>query len=118
MTQTSLIKLEIIYVGRNENIPSQRPPRNRKFSEFLVSNYNIVPKTPCIAPDRFLARSHLVEVTTAPNNLVTGSIWDSLSQQVWKRFISNQQTERTYITKMMLWKQLYYYIRVNITYIC
>lgn len=96
--------------GRNENTP-QRPPRNRKFTELLTPNYNVMPRTPCIAPDRFLARSHLVEVTTTPNNLVTGSIWDSLSQQVWKKFISCQQTEKTYRTKMMLWKQLYIYIR-------
>jgi len=66
-----------------------------------------------IAPDRFLARSHLVAMTSAPNNLVCGSIWDNLSQEIWSKFISNQQTEATYKKKMMLWKHLYIYIKVK-----
>lgn len=66
-----------------------------------------------IAPDRFLAKSHLVEVTSAPNNIMIGSKWDNLSQQIWAKFLSNQQTEATYRNKMMLWKHLYYYIKVN-----
>lgn len=55
-----------------------------------------------------------MEVTSAPNNVMTGSKWDSLSQQIWSKFISNQQTEATYRNKMMLWKHLYIYIKVNI----
>lgn len=67
-----------------------------------------------VAPaDRFLARSHLIEVTSAPNNLITGSVWDSLSEQIWSKFLSNQQTEATYRNKMMLWKHLYIYIKVK-----
>lgn len=65
------------------------------------------------APDRFLARSHLIEVSSVPNNLVNGSIWDGLSQQIWSKFISNQQTETIYRNKMMLWKYLYIYIKVK-----
>jgi len=68
----------------------------------------------CIAaPDRFLARSHLVQVTSVPNNLVTGSSWDDLSEQVWRKFITHQQTEATYKKKMMLWKHLSTYIKVK-----
>ncbi|CAL1688415.1 unnamed protein product [Lasius platythorax] len=98
--------------GRSESAPSQKFPRNRKFSEILFPTYNPFPGY-IIAPDRFLARSHLVEVTSAPNNVMTGSKWDSLSQQIWSKFISNQQTEATYRNKMMLWKHLYIYIKTQ-----
>ncbi|KYN33281.1 Poly(A) RNA polymerase gld-2 like protein A [Trachymyrmex septentrionalis] len=63
------------------------------------------------APDRFLARSHLVQVTSVPNNLVTGSSWDDLSEQIWRKFIAHQQTETTYRKKMMLWKHLNTYMK-------
>ncbi|XP_018396849.1 PREDICTED: poly(A) RNA polymerase gld-2 homolog A-like [Cyphomyrmex costatus] len=94
--------------GKNENASSQRFSRNRKYSE--VSNYDMFPG--CIAaPDRFLARSHLVQVTSVPNNLVIGSSWDDLSEQIWCKFIAHQQTEVTYRKKMMLWKHLNTYMK-------
>lgn len=96
--------------GRSESAPSQRFSRNRKSSELLPSYNNMFPRY-FIAPDRFLAKSHLVEVTSAPNNIMTGSKWDNLSQQIWTKFLSNQQTETTYRNKMMLWKHLYIYIK-------
>lgn len=99
--------------GRNENAPSQRPPRNRKFTEVILPNYNMYPRCFITPADRFLARSQLIEVTSAPNNLITGSMWDNLSQQIWSKFISNQQTEATYRNKMMLWKHLYVYIKTS-----
>ncbi|KAG5306171.1 GLD2A polymerase, partial [Acromyrmex insinuator] len=96
------------FLGKNENTSSQRFPRNRKYSE--ISNYDMFPG--CIAaPDRFLARSHLVQVTSVPNNLVTGSSWDDLSEQIWRKFIAHQQTETTYRKKMMLWKHLNTYMK-------
>ncbi|XP_012055672.1 PREDICTED: poly(A) RNA polymerase gld-2 homolog A-like [Atta cephalotes] len=94
--------------GKNENASSQRFPRNRKYSE--VSNYDMFPGCTA-APDRFLARSHLVQVTSVPNNLVTGSSWDDLSEQIWRKFIAHQQTETTYRKKMMLWKHLNTYMK-------
>ncbi|XP_072752207.1 poly(A) RNA polymerase gld-2 homolog A [Anoplolepis gracilipes] len=98
--------------GRSESAPSQRNfLRNRKFSEVLVPNYGVVSKYFFTAPDKFLAKSHLAEVTSAPKNIMTGSKWDSLSQQIWLKFISNQQTEATYRNKMKLWKNLYVYIK-------
>ncbi|XP_050448462.1 poly(A) RNA polymerase gld-2 homolog A-like [Cataglyphis hispanica] len=96
--------------GRSESAPCQRFLRNRKFSEVLLPNYNLV-STYIIAPDRFLAKSHMMEVTSAPRNIMTGSKWDNLSQQIWLKFMSNQQTEATYRNKMMLWKHLYIYIK-------
>lgn len=65
------------------------------------------------APDRFLARSHLIEVNYTPADLITGTVWDKLSQDIWKKFITNQQTEIVYRNKMNLWKYLYVLIKVN-----
>lgn len=76
-------------------------------------NYSTFPRYG-IAPDRFLARSHLVEVTRTPDDLLDGSIWDKLSKDVWSKFMLNQQTETVYRNKMMLWRYLYVYIKVCI----
>lgn len=95
--------------GRNSP-PAQRAQRGRKFAGVILPTCNMYPRC-YIAPDRFLARSHLIEVTKTPENLLTGSNWDGLSQDIWKKFMSNQQTETTYRNKMMLWKYLYIYIK-------
>ncbi|KAL0109212.1 hypothetical protein PUN28_014359 [Cardiocondyla obscurior] len=94
---------------KNENGSLQRFSRNRKCLE--VSNYGMFPGS-ITAPDRFLARSHLIQVTSTPNNLVTGSSWDDLSKQVWDKFITHQQTEITYKKKIMLWKHLNALMRI------
>ncbi|XP_033606427.1 poly(A) RNA polymerase gld-2 homolog A-like [Cryptotermes secundus] len=59
-----------------------------------------------IAPDRFLSRSHLVQVTHAPPQLVSGCEWDKLSEGIWNKFMIHQQTEITYRKKILLWKCL------------
>ncbi|KAJ9575960.1 hypothetical protein L9F63_007187 [Diploptera punctata] len=64
-----------------------------------------------IAPDRFLSRAHLMQVTETPSQLTTGSDWDKLSEGIWKKFMKNQQTEETYKNKMLLWKYLYVFIK-------
>lgn len=63
-------------------------------------------------PDRFLARSHLVEVKETPPTLLNNSKWDHLSQNIWNKFISSQQTEETFKQKMRLWRYLYVIIKV------
>ncbi|XP_014249185.1 poly(A) RNA polymerase gld-2 homolog A-like isoform X2 [Cimex lectularius] len=80
------------------NVPSPFPP-NSMFAPFYT------------APDRFLHRAHLMEVKHTPEGLNCGSIWDQLSQAIWKKFITSQQTEETYRRKMGLWKCLYVYIK-------
>ncbi|XP_053948280.1 poly(A) RNA polymerase gld-2 homolog B isoform X1 [Anastrepha ludens] len=62
-------------------------------------------------PDRFLARAHLIEAKEAPSSLLNNSKWDHLSQGVWNKFISSQQTEETYKQKMHLWRFLYIIIK-------
>ncbi|XP_015599027.1 poly(A) RNA polymerase gld-2 homolog A isoform X3 [Cephus cinctus] len=95
--------------GKNSP-PPQRAQRGRRFSGVLLPNYSMFPRY-YIAPDRFLARSHLIQVTHVPKDLLNGSHWDDLSRDVWEKFMSNQQTETTYRNKMMLWKYLYIYIK-------
>lgn len=69
---------------------------------------------PGIAPDRFLARSHLIQVNVTPNELYSHTAWTDLSREIWSKFMANQQTESTYRNKMMLWKYLYIYIKVKL----
>ncbi|XP_046487826.1 poly(A) RNA polymerase gld-2 homolog A isoform X1 [Neodiprion pinetum] len=95
--------------GRNSP-PAQRVQRGRKFAGVVLPTCNMYPRW-YIAPDRFLARSHLIEVTKMPAKLLTGSHWDVLSQDIWEKFMTHQQTEATYRNKMMLWKYLYIYIK-------
>ncbi|XP_012238563.1 poly(A) RNA polymerase gld-2 homolog A-like isoform X2 [Bombus vosnesenskii] len=95
--------------GRNSP-PPQRSPRNKRYMGFLSPNYHVFPRYG-IAPDRFLARSHLVEVTRTPDDLLIGSVWDRLSKEIWSKFMLNQQTEIVYRNKMMLWRYLYVYIK-------
>lgn len=83
---------------------------------FLSPNYHVFPRYG-IAPDRFLARSHLVEVTRTPDDLLIGSVWDRLSKEIWSKFMLNQQTEIVYRNKMMLWRYLYVYIKVIYDYL-
>ncbi|XP_076222957.1 poly(A) RNA polymerase gld-2 homolog A isoform X2 [Nomia melanderi] len=95
--------------GRNSP-PSQRVQRSKKYVGLLSPNYSTFPRYG-IAPDRFLARSHLVEVIRTPDELLSGSIWDNLSKDIWSKFMVNQQTETVYRNKMMLWRYLYIYIK-------
>ncbi|XP_023289019.1 poly(A) RNA polymerase gld-2 homolog B isoform X2 [Orussus abietinus] len=92
--------------------PMQRIQRGKKYSGVVLPTSNVFTRF-YIAPDRFLARSHLIEVTKIPENLITGSIWDDLSKSIWQKFMASQQTETTYRNKMMLWKHLYIYIKSN-----
>ncbi|XP_076635181.1 poly(A) RNA polymerase gld-2 homolog A isoform X1 [Colletes latitarsis] len=97
--------------GRNSP-PPQRLQRSKKYMGLVSPNYSSFP-TCGIAPDRFLARSHLVEVTHTPDELLNGSVWDNLSRDVWAKFMFNQQTETVYRNKMMLWRYLYVYIKTT-----
>ena len=95
--------------GRNSP-PPQRLQRSKKYMGLLPPNYSTFRRYE-IAPDRFLARSHLVEVTRTPDDLLSGSVWDKLSREVWSKFMLNQQTAAVYRNKMMLWRYLYLYIK-------
>ncbi|XP_055606068.1 poly(A) RNA polymerase gld-2 homolog B-like [Uranotaenia lowii] len=62
--------------------------------------------------DRYLARAHLVEMTEPPSELApAGSKWESLSQAVWDKFISTQQTQQKFVVKIQLWRVLFMFVR-------
>ncbi|XP_071449950.1 poly(A) RNA polymerase gld-2 homolog A-like isoform X2 [Hetaerina americana] len=63
------------------------------------------------APERFLSRAHLVNVKCPPMDLQRGGEWDKLSEGIWDKFFSNQQSEETFRKKMLLWKSLYMLIK-------
>lgn len=65
----------------------------------------------CTAPDRFLLRSHLMQIKHIPEELSDGTVWEQLSQSIWKKIVMSQQTEETYKRKMALWKYLYVTIK-------
>ncbi|XP_066994458.1 poly(A) RNA polymerase gld-2 homolog A [Anabrus simplex] len=96
--------------GRHSPPMLHRPQRGRRMNGMLLP----VPQGVApfyTAPDRFLSRAHLMQVTRTPSQLTTGSEWDKLSEGIWTKFIMNQQTEETYKKKMILWKELYLFIR-------
>lgn len=62
--------------------------------------------------DRFLARSHLVELLAPPEDLApAGSKWAALSSAVWDKFAATQQTQHKFVQKIQLWRYLFMCIR-------
>lgn len=51
------------------------------------------------------------EVVDTPNELVMGSEWDSISQQVWDTFKQHQQTNKTFLKKLRLKEKIFRIIR-------
>ncbi|CAH2049002.1 unnamed protein product, partial [Iphiclides podalirius] len=64
-----------------------------------------------IAPERFLNATYPFQVKFTPDDLLNGSKWDTLSQEIWDKFIKSQQTEETFRKKMNLWRYLYITIK-------
>ncbi|XP_041981044.1 poly(A) RNA polymerase gld-2 homolog A-like [Aricia agestis] len=63
------------------------------------------------APDRYLAAHYPAQVKFAPDDLLNGSQWDMLSQEIWDKFVKSQQTEETFRKKMNLWRYLHITIK-------
>ncbi|XP_063539635.1 poly(A) RNA polymerase gld-2 homolog A-like [Cydia strobilella] len=64
-----------------------------------------------IAPERYLNASYPFQVKFTPDDLLNGSKWDNLSQEIWDKFVKSQQTEETFRKKMNLWRYLYVTIK-------
>ncbi|XP_063235132.1 poly(A) RNA polymerase gld-2 homolog A-like [Bacillus rossius redtenbacheri] len=58
-----------------------------------------------------LYRSQMLEIKDVPGDLIKGGEWDALSAEVWKKFITNQQSNETYRRKIGLWKGLFSFIK-------
>lgn len=93
----------------------QKNQRGRKFTGIFVPSFNIYPK-PLVVPDRFDNKSIFIHPSKPPDNLICHCQWDNLSKDIWKKFIANQQTDITYRKKIMLWKYLLIYLKVNIIF--
>ncbi|XP_068622599.1 poly(A) RNA polymerase gld-2 homolog A-like [Battus philenor] len=64
-----------------------------------------------LVPERFHNTTYPFQVKFTPDDLLNGSKWDSLSQEIWDKFIKSQQTEETFRQKMNLWRYLYIMIK-------
>ena len=93
------------------NSNNHRRTANYSNSNYRIQNFNENNSHLITPPDRFLAKAHLIESKKAPEALLNGSEWDTLSKSVWERFIGAQQTEETYRQKMNLWRFLYINIK-------
>ncbi|KAJ8687070.1 hypothetical protein QAD02_022864 [Eretmocerus hayati] len=91
---------------------SQKIQRARKFNGTFISEINVCPKYYPHSPvDKFLERSHLIQVRQRPSNLFTGSVYDKLSKAIWDKFEQNQLSQSTFCHKMYLWRYLFFYIK-------
>ncbi|XP_052742358.1 poly(A) RNA polymerase gld-2 homolog A [Bicyclus anynana] len=81
-------------VSREWRGRGRRDPRPRRF-----------------VPERLIGASYPFQVKFAPDNLLNGSQYDTLSQEIWDKFMKSQQTEETFRKKMNLWRFLYVNIK-------
>lgn len=63
--------------------------------------------------ERFKSRSELMRINPNPPGLLHGGPWDQLNQAIWDVFTSKAQKEKTYESKISLWKNIFLYIRVS-----
>lgn len=64
-----------------------------------------------LAPERFFKATYPFQVKFTPDDLLNGSKYDTLSQEIWDKFVKSQQTEETFRKKMNLWRYLYVTIK-------
>uniref|UniRef100_A0A1A9W310 PAP-associated domain-containing protein n=1 Tax=Glossina brevipalpis TaxID=37001 RepID=A0A1A9W310_9MUSC len=95
----------------SHNLIYSNPPTHMRTLTGATTNPSVHEFFTHTPPDRFLARAHLIEAKEAPPALLSNTKWDHLSQGIWKKFISSQQTEETFKQKMRLWRYLYLLIK-------
>ncbi|BFF91834.1 poly(A) RNA polymerase gld-2 homolog A [Drosophila madeirensis] len=71
--------------------------KNRYWREF----YGYTPA------DRFMLRCKHVEIKRPPRTVPSRTRWESLSLDIWNKFLEAQQTSSIYKTKMRLWRFIY-----------
>ncbi|KAL9882315.1 uncharacterized protein ACN427_010194 isoform 2-T7 [Glossina fuscipes fuscipes] len=95
----------------SHNLIYNNPPTHMRALAGITANPSVHDFFTHTPPDRFLARAHLIEAKEAPPSLLSNTKWDNLSQGIWKKFISSQQTKETFKQKMKLWRYLYLFIK-------
>ncbi|EEB15987.1 polyA polymerase CID, putative [Pediculus humanus corporis] len=85
---------------------------NRQYGRrmFITKNQNFSSN---VLPDKFLAKAHLMQVTKVPSELNAAGEWGKLSNHIYNRFLTNQQTAETLKKKITLWRYLFIFIRNN-----
>ncbi|KAH0548895.1 hypothetical protein KQX54_004058 [Cotesia glomerata] len=107
---------QLNYQGKKRNHTGDRTSAIHKYHQvgkqpdLAMQFASIFPRS-FLAPDRYLARSNSIASKTSPSELLRHSKWDKLSQSVWDKFSSHQQSEEMYVRKLMLWKYLLIYIK-------
>ena len=69
------------------------------------------------APDKFLANADIMLHVELPSSGLTGK-HAKLTRDIWETFNNNKQSSMNFTIKMMLWKQLNAYIKVNKLVVC
>ncbi|KAG5673042.1 hypothetical protein PVAND_003120 [Polypedilum vanderplanki] len=107
--RVSEIPLQIIKRPPSANEIST--PQTNHNQNFAITRQLTMPYDPVYPFDYYFARSDHIEMRIEPSNLKCGTVWDVLSKQMWDRFQTFQQTRDTYRSKMLLWKELYDYVK-------
>ena len=79
----------------------------------IPRNFTLPTYDPTYPFDYYFARGERCEMREEPINLSCGSIWDHVSLEIWNKFQVFQQTRDTYRSKMILWRDLYEFIKVS-----
>ncbi|XP_045776007.1 poly(A) RNA polymerase gld-2 homolog A-like [Maniola jurtina] len=61
--------------------------------------------------EHYFSANYPFQVRFTPDDLLNGSRYDSLSQEMWDKFMRSQQTEETFRKKMNLWRYLFMTIK-------
>ncbi|XP_064084448.1 poly(A) RNA polymerase gld-2-like isoform X1 [Macrobrachium nipponense] len=91
----------------NENFPPLDGGNVRDQSKSILSDRAGTFSNDCVSDNKHWK----CEVTTTPKELLTGSEWDGLSQQVWDTFCKHQQTDKTFFKKLKLKEKIFKVIR-------
>ncbi|XP_068227009.1 uncharacterized protein [Palaemon carinicauda] len=91
----------------NEHFPPLDGGNLRDQSKSILSDRAGTFSNECVSDNK----QSKCEVTTTPKDLLTGSDWDGLSQQVWDTFCKHQQTDKTFLKKLKLREKIFKVIR-------
>lgn len=96
-----------------QDVPTAIIKRQQTTNSNQVSR---VPNKHAYAPqcpfDYYLSRAEESQVVSRPN-LRCSSKYDRLSEEIWEKFQTYQQTSSTYRKKILMWKDLYNAVKVS-----
>ncbi|XP_056641163.1 poly(A) RNA polymerase gld-2 homolog A-like [Diorhabda sublineata] len=96
--------------NNNNNNNGNNTNGRQKHGNYKHSMDNMIKRAHGLV-ERFKSRSNVMKIEPNPPTLSTGTLWDQLNQEIWNVFSSRAQKEKTYDSKIDLWKNLFLYIR-------